>query len=158
RKNKRRFTMKNEEGIHVLARAVIIENNHLLVTTDIKRQVSFLPGGHIHYGEQVKEALQRELTEELGEIFVVNHLLGVIEDGWDYKGALYHGIHFIFNVTATQDNLLSRLKSQENELALSWVDIEKIETKNLFPKLLAKKIPRWLKADGIDICTEWTWA
>ncbi|MCS5710621.1 NUDIX domain-containing protein [Candidatus Berkiella aquae] len=149
--------MKNEEGIHVLARAVIIENNRLLVTTDIKRQVSFLPGGHIHYGEKSKEALQRELLEELGEAFMVNNLLGVVEDGWDYKGALYHGIHLIFSVDAAHGNLISRLTSQENELILSWIDINKLDTINLFPKLLVRKIPQWLKTSGIEVATEWTW-
>lgn len=148
--------MKSEAGIHVLARAVIIEDNKLLVTTDVKRNVSFLPGGHIHYGEKAHDCLKRELLEELGESFEINSLLGVIEDAWDLKGQLYHGVHLIFKVTPLQSGLIQRLKSNEKELALQWLNINELSTiTNLFPKLLAVKIPAWVKSAGVDFCSEW---
>lgn len=150
--------MKNDEGIHVLARAIIVENNKLLVTTDLKRNVSFLPGGHIHYGEQAKECLKRELLEELGEPFEVGSLLGVIEDGWDYKGQLYHGVHLIFRAKAVQPGAISRIQSNEKELGLGWISLDELPTTtNLFPKVLANKMNDWLNSDIADFCTEWTW-
>jgi 8-oxo-dGTP pyrophosphatase MutT (NUDIX family) len=148
--------MKSESGIHVLARAVIVEDNKLLVTTDVKRNVSFLPGGHIHYGEKAHDCLKRELLEELGESFEINSLLGVIEDAWDFNGQLYHGVHLIFKATPLQTGLIQGLKPNESELALEWVNIHELSTiTNLFPKLLAVKIPQWVKSAGMDFGSEW---
>ena len=134
--------MKNDEGIHVLVRAVIIENGKLLVTTDVNREVSFLPGGHIHYGEKAIDALKRELAEELGNNNLqINTLLGVIEDAWDYKGELYHGVHLLFRVSSNQSDLIKSLRSNESNLSLEWIPIDELSNKiNLFPKLLATKI------------------
>lgn len=149
--------MKNDEGIHVLVRAVIIENGKLLVTTDVKRDVSFLPGGHIHHGEKAIDALKRELKEELGNNFQIDSLLGVIEDAWDYKGELYHGVHLLFRVSSNQPGLIKSLKSNESNLSLEWIPIDALSNKkNLFPKLLATKISQWQKLEGIELSTEWT--
>lgn len=154
--SKKRPRMKSNQSIHILARAIIIEDNKLLVTTDIKRNVSFLPGGHIHYGEKAHDCLKRELLEELGEAFEIDSLLGVIEDAWHLNGDLYHGVHLIFKATPLQTGLIKRLTSNEAELALEWLDVDQLNTiNNLFPKLLAVKIPEWQKSRGVNLCSEW---
>ena len=60
-------------NIHVLARAVIVDQNHILLAYDPRphpqhyyefdRQFYHLPGGHIEFKESAKNALVREIKE-----------------------------------------------------------------------------------------------
>jgi 8-oxo-dGTP diphosphatase len=148
--------MKNTEGIHILSRALIIFDNELLLTTDVARNVSFLPGGHIHHGEQATDALMRELREELGIDLEVGKLLGVIESGWDYNGGLYHEYNLIFDVPISTEKK-DEVKSCEAELQVEWVPIDKLDSLNIFPKILVEKINDWTHSSGeLRFDTEWT--
>jgi len=147
--------MKSKEEIHVLARAIICLDNKLLVTTDTARNVSFLPGGHIHYGEKAKDALKRELKEELGIELEVNKLLGVIEAGWDYQGSLHHEYNLIFQVN-TLSLKTSDFNQVESGLKLEWVPLKKVEDKNIFPRKLRDKIDNWINnTNEVLFETEW---
>lgn len=54
--------------------AVIINNKKLLVTREKGRKLYLLPGGGIEKGESPKQALARELGEELGILASQNNL------------------------------------------------------------------------------------
>ena len=48
------------------ARLLLINGNKVLLVNHTYQHRYFLPGGGVKYGEDFKEALQRELVEELG--------------------------------------------------------------------------------------------
>ena len=58
--------MNNQEKIHVISRAVIIDKNNILLCKTLELEISFyfLPGGHIENGESAENSLLRELQEE----------------------------------------------------------------------------------------------
>ncbi len=149
--------MKSKEGIHVLARAVIIDDNKLLVTTDVKRETSFLPGGHVNYGEKITDGLLRELKEELGQEFKIEYFLGAIEAGWDYQAHLYHEINLFFLVSNFDKNLLSNLSSQEAGLRLDWLPLSRLNGAHFYPQVLKEKIPQWLNIADSRFASEWSW-
>ena len=57
-----------KDGIHVLVRAVIIDQDNILLcqTLDLPVSFYFLPGGHVEHEESASSALIRELSEETG--------------------------------------------------------------------------------------------
>ena len=60
--------MSHKNNIHVLSRAIILDQEHILVckTRDLPISFYFLPGGHIEHGESAEAAVIRELLEESG--------------------------------------------------------------------------------------------
>jgi ADP-ribose pyrophosphatase YjhB (NUDIX family) len=87
--------MKNKL-IHVIARAVIISDNHLLLAYDprsspmpyyeLDKGYFYLPGGHVEHGEGAADAVIREIEEETGFLGEVESFLGVFENAWSFPG------------------------------------------------------------------------
>jgi len=51
---------------HLIARAVILNGDSVLLARQKGMSNTFLPGGHINIGESAVTALKREIYEELG--------------------------------------------------------------------------------------------
>jgi ADP-ribose pyrophosphatase YjhB (NUDIX family) len=60
--------MTKKDKIHVLSRAVVLDQEHILLckTLDLPKAFYFLPGGHVEHGESATETVLRELQEEAG--------------------------------------------------------------------------------------------
>jgi ADP-ribose pyrophosphatase YjhB (NUDIX family) len=53
-------------------------------------------GGHVEFGEYALNAVHRELAEEIGQRLTGVHLLGVLENIFQWDGALQHEVVFMF--------------------------------------------------------------
>jgi len=53
-------------------------------------------GGHVEYGEYAQDTVQRELAEEIGQTLANVRLLCVLENIFDWGGALRHEVVFVF--------------------------------------------------------------
>lgn len=71
---------------HHLARGIFIKDNKVLLAQAKGDENTFLPGGHVEFGESAKEALVREIREEIGITCTVHEFLGVVEHKWEKKG------------------------------------------------------------------------
>ena len=146
------FVNKN---IHVQARAVIIQNDNILLckTTGLDPDFYFLPGGHIEHGESAKDALLRELKEEIGFDFEIRRFLGCMEYSFDPQAMQYakchtHEYNFIFEASA---KLLpsppTPLKQIEKHIEISWVQLDQLHLIDFRPESLKALISQWLERD-----------
>jgi 8-oxo-dGTP diphosphatase len=95
--------MSNKNNIHVLSRAVIIDQNHILLckTLDLQENFYFLPGGHVEHGESVEISLLRELVEETASEGKIKRFLGCLEYSFEFGANSIchnHEYNFIFEV------------------------------------------------------------
>jgi 8-oxo-dGTP diphosphatase len=128
--------MEKKKKIIIKVRAIILHQGKLLVVRH-PHDTSFaaLPGGHLEWGEDVRDAVIREIVEELGakpeigRLFYINNYTQ--EDGKQY-------VEFFFEVKNGADYLDSEklTRSHAHEIAeILWVS--PTDDILILPKVLA---------------------
>ena len=150
--------MIKNQNIHVLSRAVIVNDGHILLAYDprdvpmhyyeLMTPFYYLPGGHIEYQESVEAALQREMVEETGYEAHIEDFLGVVEYSWNFPGdevcCHTHEINLIFKAKFTENIGISKISQKEEHVALKWIPLSQLQSIDLRPEDLKELIPEWL--------------
>lgn len=132
---------------HHIARGIFIKDNKVLLAKATGYTNTFLPGGHIEFGESAKDALIREIEEELGISSTVDSFLGVVEHKWEKKGIVQCEINQVF--AAQSDELITGInpKSSESHLEFFWCDVAELDNKNLQPYPFRNLIKSYLNGN-----------
>lgn len=92
-----------QPDIELIARGILRSGSHVLLCINRKHGYSFLPGGHIDFGEHAAAALAREFQEEAGLRVRVGDLIGVSENSFLVKrngkpDKPHHEVNLVFHV------------------------------------------------------------
>ena len=131
--------------IDITGRAVIIDDGYILLTngnSDESRAYTYLPGGHVEVGESIKDALHREIEEEIGVTkATINKLLGSVECTWHTgDGAFHHEINFIFSVDVPSLSRHHTPVSPETHTSFTWHPLNSLNTANFYPQCLHRDL------------------
>jgi len=121
--------MSEERHIETIARGVCTVDGKVLLCLPKSRSYSYLPGGHIEFGETGREALVREMKEETGLDATAGGLLGVIESSFVQKGERHCEINLVYKMDVKD----TKVESQEDWICFEWCPCDKIDTMNLLP-------------------------
>lgn len=130
--------MTNE--FELIVRALIIREKKILVCQTVGRDYFFLPGGHIEYSENMKDALSRELYEELGARVVGSQFIGGIENLFTQDGETRHEISFMFHV----DIDLEEIVSKEEHVSFYWFTYDEFINQNIVPPAIKDAVMQWV--------------
>ena len=138
----------SKNNIHVLARAVITDQDHILLckTTDLANNFYYLPGGHVELGESAEEALIRELMEEVGVHASIKRFLGCLEYRFNGGHCHDHEYSFVFEVESDHLEYNIKPKSMESKLDLIWMPIKQLAEIDFRADPLKTLIPKWLNS------------
>ena len=127
--------------IENISRALIIKKDRLLLARQIGSDYTFLPGGHIEFGEKAETALMREISEELGISGRCGKFITVIENIFtDAKSAKCHEIAYYFLFHPDAKLREADFKSNEPHLEFIWTDVDDVGNFNLKPDILLEII------------------
>jgi 8-oxo-dGTP diphosphatase len=143
-------------NIHVLSRAVIIDQNHILLckTLDLAIGFYFLPGGHVEHGESVEKSLLRELIEETGANCKIKRFLGCLEYSFEpgHNSICHsHEYNFIFEVESESLKVNSKIPQLESHIELLWIPLNKLAEIDFRAEPLKELVPKWLESSVSDI-------
>ena len=144
--------MSTKNNIHVLSRAVVIDQEHILLcrTLDLPISFYFLPGGHIEHGESATGSLIRELMEEAGAVASIKRFLGVLEYSFEpgHNSICHnHEYNFIFEVGSDSLKKHIKIPRMESHIELLWFPIHGLEKIDFRPEPLRNLLPQWLKSE-----------
>ena len=138
---------KHSSTIHTVVRSVIAINNQILLAHCKGASNTFLPGGHVKYGEAATSALQRELAEECQMRLNIIRFLGIVEHVYGEAGRLEHEINLCFLGELPELKDVEPIKSKEKHLEFFWVSTNKLSEYNLRPYPFQSLIPKILDRD-----------
>lgn len=135
--------MKKTAFIELIVRVVIRHREKILLCRMKPKGHYFLPGGHVEFGEDIREALKREIKEELNVSAQILCFIGIGENIYREGKKLHHEINIVFSGKLGH----STHKAMEDHIEFSWIDKGQLLKLSALPKVLMKNIARWLK-DG----------
>ena len=131
--------------IELIARALIKRDDKILLAQKIGEPNTFLPGGHVDYGEYTDAALRRELKEELGVDAEIREFMGIQEYQFiEENGREHHEINFIYRAETCEP-----IQSKESHLEFLWCPVDKIKEKTLLPDALPELIKDYFETGRI---------
>lgn len=144
--------MPQKNHICALARAIIIDQEHLLVcrTLDLPSNFYFIPGGHIEHGESAEQTVIRELKEESGSECTIKRFLGCLEHSFEpgYSSICHnHEYNFIFEAESVSLKFPHAIPQCEANLELLWMPLSQIQEIDFRPEPLKTLIQEWMAHD-----------
>ncbi|MES2607830.1 MAG: NUDIX domain-containing protein [Pseudomonadota bacterium] len=144
-----------QNNIHVLSRAVVIDQNHILLckTVDLPINFYFLPGGHIEHKESAETAVLRELVEETGETCTIKRFLGCLEYSFEpgHNSICHnHEYNFIFEAESDALKIHIPIPHLEKHIELQWIPFDSLGDIDFRPAPLNALIQQWLAASVND--------
>ena len=106
-------------GIETIARGVCLREGRLLLCRAKGGATTYLPGGHIEFGETGRQALVREVKEELGLDAQTGKFLGVVENAFTQHGKPHAEINLVYELILPSD---AEIAAREDWIAFEWRD------------------------------------
>lgn len=117
-------------GIETIARGVAIIDGEVLLCRAKGGKSSYLPGGHIEFGETAREALVREIREEMGVEATTGRFLGAVENSFMQHGKPHAEINLVFELKFAEK---PEAAAKEDWIEFEWVRLDELERANLLP-------------------------
>ena len=130
-----------EHGIETIARGVCVADGHVLLCRPKSGGYTYLPGGHIEFGEKGAEALVREVKEEMGLDSAAGEILGVVESQFVQRGRKHAEISLVYGLEI--DGLPppgSPVPAKEDWIEFVWCPVDRLSEAGLLPAEMAKYV------------------
>lgn len=117
-------------GIETIARGVCVRGGNILLCRAKGGSSTYLPGGHIEFGETGRQALRREILEEIGAEAAVGRFIGVVENAFTQHGKPHAEINLVYEFDMDVESVCAK----EDWIEFEWRDIGGLADANLLPK------------------------
>ncbi len=133
--------MVDNIALNIRTGVIMRYNEEVVVEVSTVGRNSVIPGGRIQINESSKNALKREMQEEMNLNIDLNKLkqVKVFENFFDYDNTQVHEIFFVYeyNLTKTEADVINNLKNLDNATTyFKMLKHHELEKYNLLPLAL----------------------
>lgn len=133
---------KGNKWFRFRAAAIIVEDNCVLFAGNDVDDYYYSIGGGVHLGEKSEEAVKREVFEETGVKYEVDHLAVIHENFFvgssDLKGVDCHEIAFYYMMKPKGNKNLNSKSVTMGDIkeTMYWIPINELEKYNAYPSFM----------------------
>lgn len=138
------------------AAGIVVEDGKVLFVTDKTLDYYYTVGGGVHMGEKAQECVCREMKEETGIDYEIDHLAVICENFFDGHGGIIDGLdchclelYFVMKSKGITDLVSESINADGNTEELVWIPIDKIEQYNIKPSFLQETIKEIINGDSV---------
>ena len=140
-----------KQAVEIITRGVCCVDGRVLLCLTRGDSNSFLPGGHVDFGESARVALEREVREELGMDSRAGRFLGAVEHAFTQRGEPHCEVNLVFEVSIPTLTPDSAPVSAEPHLEFRWVAVDELAAAAVEPRPLSELVPAWLRTvNGVE--------
>lgn len=141
------FTRENK-WFRYRAAAIIVENNCVLFAGNELEDYYYSIGGGVHIGETAEDAVKREVLEETGVSYEIDHLAVIHENFFDENNGTLAGLdcheislYFLMKPRGTQE-LNSNSTTFGVKENMYWIPIEELDKYKAFPSFMKEYLSK----------------
>lgn len=120
-------------GIETIARGIAIADGKILLCRAKGGSTSYLPGGHIEFGETGRSALVREIREELGVASSAGRFRGAVENSFLQHGKPHAEINLVYEL-AFEGSAPVPPVAREDWIEFVWWPLDRLAEVKLLPE------------------------
>ena len=141
------FTKENK-WFRYRAAAIIVENDCVLFACNEIDDYYYSVGGGVQHGETAEDAVLREVFEETGVRYEIDHLAIIHENFFCESGGILNGLecheisfYFLMKQRGTQE-LHSNSMTQGVKEEMCWIPIKDLDKYKAFPSFLKEYLEK----------------
>lgn len=140
--------MHENAKVEVIARGVCVSEGRILLCHGQKAALTYLPGGHVEFRETARQALVREIKEELGLDARAGRFLGCCEHAFVQKGEPHAELNLVFELHIPGLVSGEPVVAAEAWIGFRWQPLDKLDEAKVEPAPLRARIAEWLERPG----------
>jgi 8-oxo-dGTP pyrophosphatase MutT (NUDIX family) len=137
-----------KKAIEVLARGVCMRQGRVLLCRTRGANVTYQDAEAVRHPETARQALEREIREELGLRGRAGRYLGCIEHAFRQRGRWHAEINLVFELRLAGVSAARAPTAREAWLEFEWRTPRELRAAAFEPAALAALLPRWWRAPG----------
>ena len=111
-------------GIEIIARGVCVQEGKILLCRAKGGATTYLPGGHVEFGETGRQALVREVKEEMGVDAETGAFLGVVENVFEQHGKPHAEVNLVYELKLP---VATPPRACEDWIEFEWRDLADLD-------------------------------
>ena len=111
-------------GIEIVARGVCVQEGKILLCKAKGGATTYLPGGHVEFGETGRQALVREVKEEMGVDAETGAFLGVVENAFEQHGKPHAEVNLVYELKVPS---ATPARACEDWIEFEWRDLAHLD-------------------------------